>query len=57
MLSLLFLYISAGDIVKRMFTLEFLPRKETVNARKEKMLDLVKRHELDRNSSEASSNI
>lgn len=43
----------APDLVKRMFTLRFLPRKETVYMRREKVLELVKRHKLDRKSLEA----
>lgn len=44
---------NASDIVKKMFTLQFLPRKETINVRREKVLELVKRHRLDRKSPEA----
>ncbi|XP_011869526.1 PREDICTED: 28S ribosomal protein S15, mitochondrial [Vollenhovia emeryi] len=43
----------ASDIVKKMFTLQFLPRKETVDVRRDKILQLVKRHRLDRKSPEA----
>lgn len=43
----------ASDIVKRMFTLQFLPRKKTVNLRREKIFELVKGHKTDRNSWEA----
>jgi len=43
----------ASDIVKKIFTLQFLPRKETIDIRREKVLDLVKRHELDQRSPEA----
>ncbi|XP_018401951.1 PREDICTED: 28S ribosomal protein S15, mitochondrial [Cyphomyrmex costatus] len=45
---------SASDIVKKMFTLQFLPRKETIYVRRDKMLELVKRHRLDENSPEAT---
>lgn len=44
---------NASDIVKKMFTLQFLPRKETINVRTDKVLELVKRHRLDRKSPEA----
>ncbi|KAK2585692.1 hypothetical protein KPH14_010306 [Odynerus spinipes] len=43
----------ADDIVKRLVTLEFQPRRETINARREKIMELVKRHNLDRGSAEA----
>ncbi|XP_071578036.1 small ribosomal subunit protein uS15m [Temnothorax nylanderi] len=43
----------ASDIVKKMFTLQFLPRKETTDVRKEKVLELVRRHRLDWKSPEA----
>ncbi|XP_018315855.1 28S ribosomal protein S15, mitochondrial [Mycetomoellerius zeteki] len=45
---------NASDIVKKMFTLQFLPRKETINVRRDKILELVQRHKLDRNSPEAT---
>ncbi|XP_018340512.1 PREDICTED: 28S ribosomal protein S15, mitochondrial [Trachymyrmex septentrionalis] len=44
---------NASDIVKKMFTLQFLPRKETINVRRDKILELVQRHRLDKNSPEA----
>ncbi|XP_011059863.1 PREDICTED: 28S ribosomal protein S15, mitochondrial, partial [Acromyrmex echinatior] len=44
---------NASDIVKKMFTLQFLPRKETINIRRDKILELVQRHKLDQNSPEA----
>ncbi|KYN14592.1 28S ribosomal protein S15, mitochondrial [Trachymyrmex cornetzi] len=47
----------ASDIVKKMFTLQFLPRKETINIRRDKILELVQRHRLDRNSPEATSKL
>ncbi|KAL0118009.1 hypothetical protein PUN28_008999 [Cardiocondyla obscurior] len=43
----------ANDTVKKMFTLQFLPRKETTIIRREKIMALVKRHKLDDKSSEA----
>ncbi|XP_077260020.1 28S ribosomal protein S15, mitochondrial [Temnothorax americanus] len=43
----------ASDTVKKMFTLQFLPRKETTRARREKVLDVVRRHRLDWKSPEA----
>ncbi|EZA51394.1 hypothetical protein DMN91_007370 [Ooceraea biroi] len=43
----------ASDIVQKMFTLQFLPRKEKIRLRREKILELVKSHELDRKSPEA----
>ncbi|XP_072760624.1 small ribosomal subunit protein uS15m [Anoplolepis gracilipes] len=43
----------ASDIVKKMFTLQFLRPKETKKMRKIKILELVKRHELDNLSPEA----
>ncbi|EGI62198.1 28S ribosomal protein S15, mitochondrial [Acromyrmex echinatior] len=46
---------NASDIVKKMFTLQFLPRKETINIRRDKILELVQRHKLDQNSPEAIS--
>jgi len=39
-----------------MFTLQFLPNKETVKARRNKILNLVQRYELDEKSPEAISN-
>nr|XP_050867544.1 28S ribosomal protein S15, mitochondrial isoform X1 [Vespula vulgaris] len=45
-------YISADEIVKKLVTLEFHPRKETIHLRREKILELVKRHKLDRGSPE-----
>ncbi|XP_012530728.1 28S ribosomal protein S15, mitochondrial [Monomorium pharaonis] len=44
---------NASDIVKRIFTLQFLPRKEIINVRREKVLELVQRHRLDVKSPEA----
>ncbi|XP_018045299.1 PREDICTED: 28S ribosomal protein S15, mitochondrial, partial [Atta colombica] len=44
---------NASDIVKKIFTLQFLPRKETINIRRDKILELVQRHRLDQNSPEA----
>jgi len=38
-----------------MFTLQFLPRKETIDIRRDKILELVQRHRLDQNSPEAIS--
>jgi hypothetical protein len=52
-----FVCISASDIVKKMFTLRFSPRKEMFNVRREKIMDLVKKHKLDRKSPEAQSNM
>lgn len=52
-----YFYISASDIVKRMFTLEFQPRKKKNLVKKEKIVDLVKRHELDQRSPEAQSKL
>ncbi|CAD6227358.1 GSCOCG00006127001-RA-CDS [Cotesia congregata] len=43
----------ADDIVKRLCTLEFLPKKMTENMNRERTIALVKRHELDRGSPEA----
>ncbi|KOX74605.1 28S ribosomal protein S15, mitochondrial [Melipona quadrifasciata] len=42
----------ADEIVKKMFTLEFQPRRETKNLEREKVIALVKRHICDRNSAE-----
>ncbi|KAJ8880568.1 hypothetical protein PR048_017038 [Dryococelus australis] len=42
----------ADELVKRMFTLSFLPRKYTVETEKSNMIDRVRRHQLDRNSVE-----
>lgn len=44
---------TADDIVKRLFTLEFWPQKETIQAALKKYTDSVKRHELDEVSLEA----
>ncbi|KAG5310676.1 RT15 protein, partial [Acromyrmex insinuator] len=48
---------NASDIVKKMFTLQFLPRKETINIKRDKILELVQRHKLDQNSPEAISKL
>ncbi|XP_043524850.1 28S ribosomal protein S15, mitochondrial [Frieseomelitta varia] len=42
----------ADEIVKKMFTLEFQPRKEAKNLEREKVIALVKRHICDRASAE-----
>ncbi|KAL2731877.1 LOW QUALITY PROTEIN: midasin-like, partial [Vespula squamosa] len=42
----------ADENVRKLLTLEYHPRKETINVRREKILELVKRHKLDRGSSE-----
>ncbi|KAL6259366.1 hypothetical protein P5V15_009283 [Pogonomyrmex californicus] len=44
---------NASDIVKRMFMLRFLPRKATIALKREKILELVRRHKLDSISPEA----
>lgn len=43
----------ADDIVKKLVTLEYQPRKETIRIRREKIMEMVKRHNLDRGSPEA----
>ncbi|XP_047368924.1 28S ribosomal protein S15, mitochondrial [Vespa velutina] len=43
----------ADEIVKKLVSLEFQPRREIINMRREKILELVKRHKLDRGSTEA----
>lgn len=52
-----YIFVSASDIVKKMFTLQFLPHKETTSVKRDKVLKLVKRHRLDRKSPEALSNV
>lgn len=44
---------TADEVVKKLFTLEFAPRNETIKAYKEDMLGRVKRHPLDSESIEA----
>lgn len=44
----------ASDVVKKLLTLEYHPRKELVNAKKEKTVQLVKRHILDYSSPEVT---
>ncbi|XP_031841078.1 28S ribosomal protein S15, mitochondrial [Nomia melanderi] len=44
----------ANDFVKKMFSLEFHPRREVRNLKREKIMALVKRHELDRGSTESA---
>lgn len=44
----------ANELVKRAFTLYYLPRKETVRARGEKIMGKVKRHQHDRGSPEVT---
>ncbi|XP_043277785.1 28S ribosomal protein S15, mitochondrial [Venturia canescens] len=45
--------VDASDIVKRMFTLEFMPRRETRNKKRELILAMVQRHRADRGSMES----
>ncbi|XP_015181333.1 PREDICTED: 28S ribosomal protein S15, mitochondrial [Polistes dominula] len=42
----------ANEIVRRLVTLQFYPRKETIKTRSEKIIELVKRHGSDRGSPE-----
>lgn len=48
-------YISANDLVRRMFTLQFQQRKKITSIKMMKYQDLVKRHEFDYLSPEALS--
>ncbi|XP_012219283.1 small ribosomal subunit protein uS15m [Linepithema humile] len=43
----------ASNIVKKMFTLQYLPNKETIRTRRNKIMKLVHRYESDRKSPEA----
>lgn len=54
---IMFLYISASDIVKNMFSLKFQPRKETNKMVNTKIMDIVKRHDKDTSSTEVKSNV
>lgn len=56
-LSTFIFFLSANDIVKKMFTLQFLPHKETVKTRRDKIMKLVQRYEADQKSPEAISNV
>lgn len=44
---------TANDLVKRLFALEFAPRRRAVEIFKKSMVDAVKRHPLDTHSTEA----
>lgn len=42
----------ADEVVRRLVSLQFYPRKETINTRREKIIEMVKRHGSDRGSTE-----
>lgn len=42
----------ADEIIRRLVSLQFYPRKETINTRREKIIEIVKRHGSDRGSTE-----
>ena len=53
--TIVIFYFSADDLVKRLFTLEFNPRKTSMMALKKNIVSRVQRHNLDVGSAETRS--